>query len=726
LKKTGNHLASIDFSGGKSKLLEKLKNRFVILAAGFTLFAVIIIIRLVNLQIIEGESYNTDSHRRVLKETTVVATRGKILDRDGVPIANNRQGFMVKIAKTGISNDELNRLLLKLALIFEKNEITYCNSISKYMSFEPLSFNNLTTEEIINWQLNENRLAMKKEDVKTTPEELYRYLREKKFKIDPSYTDQEAFKIIRMRYEILINNWSFITGGTVTLAKDVGIEVISEIEERHHEFPGVITDVVPVRQYLNAYNVSHVLGFVRPITDKQYEKMKDKGYSNTDIIGQAGIESVAEEYLRGVDGKKNIEIDTEGRITKETETVQAIPGKDIILTIDMDLQRVAMESLKRNIEIIRSKRERKNFNDANAGAAVAMDVRTGEILAMVSYPSYDPSLYLAGADDTEAQRMLASIIQDTANKPSLNRAVQEIYAPGSTFKPLTAIAALESGVITPTNSRRLDKGTYVTPGKNGRVLKCLEYPGKGHGWLDLKKALETSCNIYFYQIGTETGIDNLAKWGAYFGLGKKTGIDLPSEAAGYMSSRETKKKLRNDDWRPADTAQVAIGQFDNAFTPLQLVRYISALANGGKLYKPHIIKKIVNYDGTVVKETKPEYEQIPVRQSTLEAVKKGMVAVTQSIDGTAMQHFKDFPYTVAGKTGTAQTGSESTRSSNALFVCYAPAEDPQIAVAVVIERGVWGSYTAPVARDILDEYFGLNKVQGDESNAVRESALFVE
>ncbi len=704
---------------------EKLDNRFIIVAAGFAILALIIIIRLVNLQIVNGESYNIDSQSRLLKESTVSSPRGKIIDRYGVPIATNRQGFVVQIVKTDISNAGLNEMLLELSDIFEKNEKIYNNSLSKFITFDPLTFNNKTEEEIKNWQLNENRLSMKAADLKTTPEELFKYLRDVKFKLDPSYTDLQAYKIIRLRYEILIDNWNFTTGGTICLAKDVGMEVISEIEERHQEFPGIITDVVPMRQYLDASNIGQVLGYVRSINSGQLEDLKDEGYDSNDIIGQAGVEKSAERYLRGRDGKKNIEIDTSGRLTGQTESIQTIPGSDVVLTIDTNLQKVAMESLKKNIDSIQVKGGKNNFGDANAGSAVVMDVNTGEILAMASYPSYDPAVYLAGSENKVMQQTIQELNKDT-NKPLLNRTIMEIYAPGSTFKPLTAIAALESGSISIANSKRLDTGTFITAGTKGRVLKCLEFPGYGHGWLNLKKALETSCNVYFYQIGTETGIDNLAKWASSFGLGKKTGIDLPAEAAGYMSSKEVKKKLRNDDWRPADTAQVSIGQFDNAFTPLQIVRYISAIANGGKLYKPYIVKKIIKYDGSTVNETEPSFEPTGVSEANLDAIREGMIAVTQSVDGTAMQYFKDFPYSVAGKTGTAQTSSDAIRSSNALFVCYAPAEDPQIAVAVVIERGVWGSYTAPVARDILDAYFGLNKAQSDLGTALQEGAVFIE
>lgn len=692
----------------------------------FVMFFFIIIMRLVNLQIVEGEKYNIDSQRRVLKESTITAPRGKILDRYGVPIAVNRQGFTVEIVKTNVDTQQLNEMLYKLAMIFEKNNIGYKDSLTKYLTFAPVTFNGKPIEEIKSWETNKDRLGITKEsDIQTTPQGLFKYLREEKFKIDAKYSDEQAYKIMKLRYEILIDNWNFSTGGTVLLATDVGIQVIAEIEERHHEFSGVITDVEPMRQYLDAGDEAHVLGYVRAINATQLESLKDEGYESNDIIGQTGIEKAAERYLRGKDGKKSIEVDISGRLTEQQESVPAIPGSDVVLTLDANIQKVAMESLKRNIEKIRVKGDKNNFGDANAGALVALDVNTGEVLAMASYPSFDPQVYLAGSEDKAAQLTITELNKDV-NKPQFNRAIQGIYAPGSTFKPLVAIAALEEGIITPSQRIR-DPGTWTVPA-GGWTFKCLEFPNVGHGWLDLKKALETSCNIFFHMVGYNTGIDKLDKWAGYFGLGKKTSIDLPNEVAGYMSSKEVKKLLHdNDDWRPADTAQVSIGQFDNAFTPLQIASYISTIANGGKKYKPYIVKRVIKYDGSIVNETKPTFEQVPVKASTIAAVKEGMVAVTQSIDGTAKDYFTDFPYEVAGKTGTAQTaGKLATHSSNALFVAYAPADNPKIAIAVVVERGAWGSNTAPIARDVLDAYFGLKKANTGDVSLKPEEPVFTQ
>jgi penicillin-binding protein 2 len=701
---------------------KKLRNRYLILSLGFVLFGFIIIFRLFNLQIVEGERYVADSQKSILKEGDIEAPRGKILDRNGVPIATNRQGYSVYIVRTSITTSELNELLFKFSELLKKNGDSHADSFEKYLLFNPISFNDMSENEIEKWQTNPDRLNMKKEDVKRTAYELFKYLRDEKFKIDPSYTSEEAYRIMNFRYEILINNWNFSTGGMVLLARDVSMDTVAELEERRHEFPGVITTIEPVREYIDAYDEAHVLGYIRSISQKQYDELKDEGYDNNDLIGQTGVELSAERYLRGKNGKMSIEVDGDGRLTRKVITSEALPGHDVVLTIDTNLQRVAMESLARNIERIRNDKQGPNYGDAFAGSVVALDVNSGEVLLMASYPSFDPAIYLAGSEDVEAQNMIRELTKDENNlKALLNRTIQENYAPGSTFKPITAIAGLEKGVITPKSSNIRDRGfTYI----GGRYLFCLERPDYGHGVLNLKKALETSCNIYFYELGNMTGIEALTKWANYFGLGRKTGIDLPNEKPGMMSSIELKKQLRNDIWRPADTAQVSIGQFDNSFTPLQLANYIAALANGGKLYRPHVIKEVIKYDGSIVNRNDPEYQQIPLKDTTIAAVKEGMVAVTSSIDGTAQKAFVGLPFEVAGKTGSAQTQSGGGRSPNGLFVCYAPADDPKIAIAVVVERGVWGSNVAPIARDIIDEYFGLKAADAGSTELQPEKPLF--
>jgi penicillin-binding protein 2 len=311
---------------------------------------------------------------------------------------------------------------------------------------------------------------------------------------------------------------------------------------------------------------------------------------------------------------------------------------------------------------------------------------------------------MAKYDDESKKRMIISLTS-TKDKPMLNRTIMEIYAPGSTFKAITAVSAIEEGIDT--NQRCNGTETIAQ-----WPFKCLEYPRSGHGNLDLTRGMATSCNLYFHKLGVATGIDKIDKWMKLFGLGEYTGIDLPSEEKGFRSNRETKKLLRKNPadqiWFPADTAQSAIGQFDNKYTVLQLARYCSGLSNG-LLTTPHVIKDITRSDGTILKSGGDTPTAIPVKQSTLDRVREAMIAVSKDRQGTARKVFFNYSITIASKTGTAETGNEDKSSSNALFICYAPAVNPQVAIAQIVEKGVWGSNTMGIAKNLLNAYFGLDK-----------------
>jgi penicillin-binding protein 2 len=497
------------------------------------------------------------------------------------------------------------------------------------------------------------------------------------------------------------------------IAKSIGTVSIAEIEERIDEFPGAFIDVIPSRKYIDAQYATHLIGYVRAINDKELADHADEGYTMNDIIGKTGVEKTAEGYLRGTNGYRRIEVDENGR-TKTISEEPVKPGSDVYLTIDMKLQKVAEESLERNILRIRQEPNKANFKDANAGAVVALDVKTGEVLALVSYPNYDPSIFLAGPEDKQSQKAIAAMYdsKNTAS-PDFNRAIEGAYAPGSTYKPLVGIAALQQGVVNPYD-KYLDRGFVEF---DGMMLKSMEYKSGGLGWVNMVQAIQKSSNPYFYVAGNKAGINNIVQWAKRFGLGQKTGIDLPEEKDGTISSREFKATVNKDPWTSADTAQSSIGQLYNRFTPVQLANYAATIASGGKRFKPHVIKRVVKYDGSIVTEAKPEYETLPVKKENMAVIQEGMKAVANSEDGggTASNAFKDMTIKVAGKTGTAETGQEKNHSSNALFICYAPAENPQIAVAVVVERGVLGAYTAAIAHDVLVQYFSDYNTNSQDS-----------
>lgn len=687
------------------------KDRYTIIGIMIILVFGVIVYQLANIQLIQGESYFTQSQNVNLRSRTILAERGNILDRYGVPIAVNSSSHYLMLMDTGASADEMNEMLYKIAKILEKNGDNYRNSFSKYLMYNPLAFGS----KLVN---SKNRIKILKNTTGTgykfsgltqesTPEDIYNYLKDSVFKIDDKYTDEETYKIMTLRFEIMGYN-----SLNPVIAENVSTATIAEIEERIDEFPGAVFDSVPSRKYIDAQYAAHLVGYVRAIDETELAKRTDEGYTMNDIIGKSGIERTAEGYLRGVNGYRRIEVDDNGK-TKIVSEEAVKPGSDVVLTIDMRLQKAAMDSLAKNIKLIRERPHKRNFKDAYAGAVVAMDVKTGDVLAMASYPSFDPSIFLASPEDKEAQKAISALYDSKNTTTSeYNRAIAGIYAPGSTYKPLVGIAALEEGKVDPW-TKYFDKGYEIY---DGRKIGSIEYNswGYGLGSINMIQAIQKSSNPYFYDTGNKAGIDNIVKWATRFGFGQKTGIELMEEEKGRISSRDYKAKVNPDPWTMTDTAQSSIGQLYNGFTPIQLANYAATIANGGKHFKPHIIDRVVKYDGSIVTETKPEYEILPIKEKNMKIIQEGMIAVANSEDGgTAKDAFKDLlPIKVASKTGTAETGQESKHSSNALFICYAPADDPQIAVAVVVERGILGAYTAPIARDVLAKYFesnGLNK-----------------
>ena len=394
---------------------------------------------------------------------------------------------------------------------------------------------------------------------------------------------------------------------------------------------------------------------------------------------------------------------------------EPVPGNYLILTIDSDLQRVTEESLAKNIENIRrsSGVKPKDGADCNAGAAAVIDVKTGDALALASHPTYDMSRF---------DEDYSALLEDEA-RPMVFRAVNGTYSPGSTFKPLTAIAALQSGNLSISEIIE-DKGVYkFYEGYQPTCWIWNEYK-MTHGKQNVTAALENSCNFFFYEVGRRLGIDALGKYAEKFGLGVSTGIELNEETAGHMASPEYKKQvvqnLTSQDWYGGDTLQAAIGQSYSLFTPLQLANYAATIANGGTRYKVNLIKSVrSSVDGSVVREFEPEVrESIDMDEDVLNAVKQGMKKVAD--EGSASEVFSNYGVQVGGKTGTAQLGNGS---NNAVFIAYAPFDDPQIAVAVVLEHGVRGTNAAQVAKDIFDKYFNLNADQSPKpTEEVRQNA----
>jgi len=712
------------------RVYKALSSRYTVLAIVFILAGALIFYNTAALQLNASSVAGIAESSGISRQMTVHAPRGDILDINGIPLAYSRPVSVLYLTYAGLDNEALNAMLLDLAQVLDSHQIEWSSKLSSYLDYSPEQgpFFAREWEAIRFWQSDQYLLGLKEpaagqasdytnDLVKSSARELFEYFLYNRFRIEAPdqprrYSEVEAYSIMKLRYTLMQNNWLFTNGTPLEIARNISQDVISLVNEQNFRFRGVVIGQDSTRSYApEAILASHVIGYSGRISSSQYEELKPLGYAPDAMVGKAGIELIAERYLSGRDGVKPYNIwsvaNEDGTFFSESIGKDPVPGYDVRLTLDMPLQKVAQESLARTIADIRANKTAQNFGDANAGAVVMLDVRTGAVLAMASYPYYDPNDFILQLTDEDAADRVETYLTDNVEKPMLNRAIQEIYAPGSTFKPATAVAALESGAITPFSNTIRCAGTESFANWTWR---CLEYPHGGHGNLTLSRGMATSCNMYFYHLGLLTGIDAIDQWAGVLGLGELTGIDLPGEARGYRSGRETKQLLRSNPadqiWYPADTCQTAIGQFDNSYTVIQLATYTAALATGNKV-TPHLIDSITTSEGVLVKDAS---DLVPVdlgiSPATLTAVREAMVAVTTDVEGTA-RIFKDFPVPVAAKTGTAETGFEDFSSSNGLFIAYAPADNPEVAIAQIVERGAWGSNTIGIAKDLFEAYFGF-------------------
>ena len=665
------------------------------------IIGVILIVQLFNLQIVNGAKYRQESNTRLTRESTLEAARGDILDRSGNVLVTSSQKFNLELYKSKIDTETLNNSILKIINILEKYEVSYTDSFP--ISINPFQFT-ISDDNLKKWKKN-NEI-----DENATAEDAF-YAFKNKYKISNDDIS-EIRKIIAIRYAISIEGYS--STKSLTIAKDIPREAIAEFSENSDNYPGINISVQPVRLYKEETLASHILGYASKISDDEYKNLKDD-YDQNDLIGKTGIESLFEKYLKGKKGTKQIDMAVDGTTTAEVVENEAVAGSNVILTIDSKLQKIAEEALKNNIEKIKTGGFGKVY-DAKGGSCVVMNVKTGEVLAMASYPDYNPQSFANGISSEEWKSY-----NENKSYPLLNKCIQSAYEPGSIFKMVTAIAGLESGNIS-LSERINDTGVYK---KYGTDWKCWYYTDyhTGHGYLNVIGAIQKSCNFFFYETADRMGIDTLDKYAKYFGLGTKTGIELPGEVSGNLASKEYVKSI-NASWNPGDTINAAIGQGYNKFTPLQMAKYISMIANGGNRVDVSIVKSIQNADGTEVSKDEinkfvseklgvskdNESEDITLNSEYVNAVKEGMKSVTSGEAGTAYARFKDFNISVGGKTGSAEAGKDANGKDivNAWFAAFAPYEDPEIAVVVMVENGGHGNYTAEAVRNVMAEYFGMN------------------
>ena len=508
----------------KERKKSNIKLRYNTLTVLTYLVGIILIIQLFNLQIVHGAEYREESNTRLTRETTLEAARGSILDRTGVELVNTNTKFGLELYKTKIDDNELNNSILNIVNVLEKYQVSYEDSFP--ITIEPFQYTK-TGDDLQSW-LEENEL-----DANTTPEQAFYHFKDR---YEIQNTDiKEVRKILAIRYEITITGYS--STRALTIAEDIPREAVAEFTESGDKFPGINIVVEPVREYTSGTLASHILGYASTISAEEYETRKDT-YSQNDIIGKTGIEYVFEKYLKGKNGTKQIDMAVDGTITSEYTSEEAVAGSDVVLTIDSNLQKITEQALENNIKKIASGGFGQTY-DAKAGSCVVMNVKTGEILAMASYPNYNPADFIGGISTENWNKYN----QDEA-KPLMNKAIQNSYPPGSIFKMVTAIAGLESGAITRTEQIN-DTGLYR---KYGLTWPCWYYTDyhRGHGLLNVSGAIEKSCNYFFYETGDRMGIETLAKYARYFGLGVKTGIELPSETAGAMATPEYAEQVGVD------------------------------------------------------------------------------------------------------------------------------------------------------------------------------------
>ena len=715
--------------------------RTLIIASLLALLLVGFILVLYNLQIVKGDEYRAASTVKIANTVTVEAARGELLDRYGRSLVSNRATYEITLNSSLMGAEaERNANLMELITICRENDLEWTDTlpISKdapftYTDENALVYTNsegkvkfsylgalldalpLGTDILSDrWRSADLTAAASVADLGEglTAEEVIDGLRQY-FLIDESLSDADARALIGVLYELNLRSQN-VKQTEYIFAQDVSIDVISAIKER--SLTGVNISATTVRQY-NTTSAAHLLGRVGAIQD--WDAYKDKGYNMNDSVGINGMEAAFEDYLRGTSGTLIQEMSTSGKVVSESwmvddetgETMEPEPGNHVMTTLDLRLQEKVEEVLANTIENLADTKEK--------GAVVVQSVNDGGILAMASYPTYDLSTVYSS---TEAYKAVA----DDPRNPFVNRATSEIYYPGSTFKPLVAIAALEEGLVTPTEKIQ-DTGALQLPEEEHYPYgdyhpQCWiyrQYRGT-HGWENMADALRDSCNIYFYTLGHRLGIEKIDEYAAMFGLGQKTGLEL-SEEEGYVAGPDTSAML-GQEWYGGNLLSAAIGQDNTKITMLQLSNYIATLVNGGNRYETHLLKTVKSNDFS---ETVYEYEAQPVETLNLdptyvEAVKQGMWEVANDEESTVDQYLSNLVVEVGAKTGSAQVSADE--NANAVFVLFAPYDDPEIVISMVVEGGASGANLASAAGEIVNYYFGSEHTMesiGTENTLIR-------
>lgn len=668
------------------------RTRLIVLLGFLAVVLIFFAVMLFHYQIIKGNSYRAQSMAGTARRETVETSRGIITDRNGKVLVSNRLTYTLKFSDERFDDDAAcNAAVWRLITLCRQESLSW---------IDPLPLTNaapfaLTTdspgETFVNW-LDQHDIPYTGKDtvsLSISGGELLDMAR-KIYKISDDYTDDQARLVAGVRYG------AEVSGGYV-FAEDVPVEVISQVVDGH--FAGVSTGTSSQRVYNTTY-AAHILGRVSRIFAEDWnDKYKDNNdYSMDDLVGKGGVEEAFEQYLHGVNGVKLVTTDKSGKVTGELYAKEPQPGNTVALTIDLDLQKTAEDSLAATIQSMT-----KSDGVARGGAAAVIGVGTGEVLALASYPTYDLSQW---------DEMYDTWSKDAA-LPMFNRATDGTYAPGSTFKLCTSVAALESGVITPSTTI-VDRGIYTY--YEFPQPRCWIYNATGstHGAVNVSQAITVSCNYFFYEVGRLTGIRTLDSYASQFGLGQSTGIEI-GDSSGVLASPEWAES-HDQEWTDGQTITAAIGQSYNLFTPLQLANYVATLVGGGDHYQAHLLKNVKAYDNSRLLYM---YDDNPINtvemsDTTLSAVTRGMHELT--VSGSVAYAFENCVVSAGAKTGSAQVGTDI---ANGVFVAYAPYEKPEIAVAIVIEKGGSGAALANTAVEIINSWFS----RAQDGTAIGENTL---
>ena len=650
--------------------------------------------RLIFLQLVNGDSFTAQATNTTDYKFTVTAARGDIVDSKGERIASSTTGYSVVLNKLLMGDEDLDTMLQKIVGLLGKNGESWNDSL---LIGQPDAAGHYEFTAASDNATEQKALAAMKDNLGlqqyATADDVMEKLVEDYDLADFSLYWQRVLSGIH--YEMQLQAFSNVNN--FVMAENVSEATVATIKENSLSLPGVEIVETSTRSYEQGTVLPHVLGRVGKITAEKWKvtdengqvtyPLKEKGYNMNDIIGISGLESAYEDELRGKDGVETITRNSDGVIVNTALTTVPEPGHTVQLTIDSEFQKAVDQALAKNVEWI--KNTYADSKQANAGAVVVIDVKTGGVLAASNYPSFDQNLYAAQYSEYSADE----------NMPLFNRALQGLYTPGSTYKPSVAVAGLDTGLL---NRNSTVNCTRVYTYYKDYRPRCAQH-GHGNGPIDVVNAIKWSCNIFFYDVGRRLTSDVYDAYAYKLGLGQRTGVEV-SEALGHLTTKNDSNYTESLD------IQAAIGQGNTAVTPIQLATYAATLANRGTRYRTHFVKAILDSNtGKTLEETQPEVmDVVEDKGETFDLVREGMKGVAQTIPALAA-----YPYTIACKTGSPQrsegyyVGSTYKHYTNAAMIAYGPAEDPEIAIGVVVEYGGAGARTGQLVADIFNAYYAM-------------------